>query len=310
MMQKGCDGMKEMVFDCEVVTPVFLHGADKKTIELRPPSVKGAMRFWWRAAQAENDIEELKKVEDRIFGDSKEEGKSKFSIVIKGNINSNVIARRKMLPHHTGDESCPYLPRCEGKRSPGRCGKGRNFPALKERFKFQVKFRYQGLPDDFSEEKLNALFKLFSYVGGLGKRSRRGFGCFSIISEEKDVDLDYLNTLLNIVGNGAYKKEGNSVVLGKGCGAKYPFIRQVQIGKFYTTTDDLLKTICKASSEFSDRSLGFAGRGERFASPVYVSVIKSGSGFRPVITTLNMALTKNVGKVDFGKQKGFKGAIL
>lgn len=38
-----------LVCDFEVLTPMFLGGADSKTAELRAPSIKGAMRFWYRA---------------------------------------------------------------------------------------------------------------------------------------------------------------------------------------------------------------------------------------------------------------------
>lgn len=36
---------KKIIFECEVVTPMFLAGADGKTPELRAPSIKGAIRF-------------------------------------------------------------------------------------------------------------------------------------------------------------------------------------------------------------------------------------------------------------------------
>lgn len=38
-----------LVCDFEVLTPMFLGGADSREAELRAPSIKGAMRFWYRA---------------------------------------------------------------------------------------------------------------------------------------------------------------------------------------------------------------------------------------------------------------------
>ena len=32
-----------------VTTPVFCGGAHRERAELRPPSFKGVLRFWWRA---------------------------------------------------------------------------------------------------------------------------------------------------------------------------------------------------------------------------------------------------------------------
>lgn len=54
-----------------VVTPMFLSGADQDAAELRIPSIKGALRFWWRALAATrlgDDIERLKSDEAALFG--------------------------------------------------------------------------------------------------------------------------------------------------------------------------------------------------------------------------------------------------
>ena len=55
-------------FEIEVVTPMFLGGADPTKAELRVPSIKAAMRFWWRALYDGNDIENMAKKEAEIFG--------------------------------------------------------------------------------------------------------------------------------------------------------------------------------------------------------------------------------------------------
>lgn len=63
--------VEKITFGCHVLTPMFLAGADgterDAVPELRAPSLKGAMRFWWRAVQAEEDRERLKKTEAGIF---------------------------------------------------------------------------------------------------------------------------------------------------------------------------------------------------------------------------------------------------
>lgn len=75
--------MEEIKLSCEVITPMFIAGADGKTPELRPSEFKGMLRFWWRAAKAETDYKKLRKEEAKIFGGVGEgEGKSKVSIRI------------------------------------------------------------------------------------------------------------------------------------------------------------------------------------------------------------------------------------
>ena len=73
--------MNQIIFECETITPMFMYGADGKTPELRPTSVKGVMRFWWRAINGHLSLIELKKQEDEIFGST--EKKSSFSIKIE-----------------------------------------------------------------------------------------------------------------------------------------------------------------------------------------------------------------------------------
>lgn len=49
--------------------------------KLRTPSLKGAMRYWWRVVQAEGELERLKGDEVRIFGSVGDEvGRSSFRI--------------------------------------------------------------------------------------------------------------------------------------------------------------------------------------------------------------------------------------
>ena len=86
--------MKTITFHCETITPMFLAGADGKTPELRPPSIKGALRFWWRAMNGHLvekkkdkngkeywDYTELKKQEAEIFGGT--DRRSNFLITVK-----------------------------------------------------------------------------------------------------------------------------------------------------------------------------------------------------------------------------------
>ena len=73
--------MEKIVFECETITPIFMYGADGKTPELRPASIKGVMRFWWRAINGDSDIGKLKEDESEIFGSI--EKKSSFSVKIE-----------------------------------------------------------------------------------------------------------------------------------------------------------------------------------------------------------------------------------
>src|SRR3989338_2067412 len=87
--------IEKISFDIETVTPMFLAGADGKTAELRPASLKGLLRYWWRALQAESDLSRLRDNESGIFG-SVDRGGS-FSIQIK---HEPFKSTRNKLPNH------------------------------------------------------------------------------------------------------------------------------------------------------------------------------------------------------------------
>ena len=55
-----------------VVTPMFCGGADpERRAELRLPSFKGVLRFWWRAlawTRLDGDLGRIRREEDALFG--------------------------------------------------------------------------------------------------------------------------------------------------------------------------------------------------------------------------------------------------
>ncbi len=286
--------MNGLKYNCEIITPMFIYGSDGKTSELRPPSLKGMMRYWWRAAQAESDIAKMKKKEDAIFGDSGEKGKSKFSLIVKCKSDAE---RYPMLPHRIGGN------------------KLYRSALIKKDFDVIIPFRRFG--EEFSERHLDALFKLTSWLSGLGRRSRRGFGAFAIKDDDsKYADLNYLFELIEIIST--HKFEMNSkkdaIFLKESCDAKYPYIKEIRIGKHYSEGDSLLKTIGQASHETAkeghSKVLGYAKEKKRLASPIYVSMVKSNSKYYPIITTLNMDYVERVTKEGLEIQNNFKDAIL
>lgn len=68
--------MPPIKFECQVLTPLFLGGADARlNPELRAPSIRGAMRYWYRALlggstiiKERDELQALKANEARVFG--------------------------------------------------------------------------------------------------------------------------------------------------------------------------------------------------------------------------------------------------
>ena len=66
-----------------VATPLFLGGADNKKIaEIRPPSLKGLLRFWFRATSWPQlgAIDEVWREEQELFGSTNGQGKFLLSV--------------------------------------------------------------------------------------------------------------------------------------------------------------------------------------------------------------------------------------
>lgn len=65
--------LPSVTFECEVITPMFLGGADQQP-ELRPASIRGALRYWLRAALGgvigDNDLATLRRLEAEVFGET------------------------------------------------------------------------------------------------------------------------------------------------------------------------------------------------------------------------------------------------
>src|SRR5271165_1850963 len=83
---RGVRGMpNKITATLEVTTPLFLGGVDPtSSVELRAPSIKGALRFWWRALAWSRHggdldsvrLERIRSEEARLFGAAGEEGQA------------------------------------------------------------------------------------------------------------------------------------------------------------------------------------------------------------------------------------------
>lgn len=166
--------MKEFKVDLEVITPMFLHGADGIKAEIRAPSIKGMMRYWWRAAKAEDNIQKLKKCEDNIFGSTEGKAKVYIKLLLKKSI------KRNDLSFNQNQIGLNYLfpPIFIGKVKGG---------IPKEYFDVGTKFSIILSAYDHDEEQLIqaiASLWLMIYLGGLGSRSRRGGGNLAVENTE------------------------------------------------------------------------------------------------------------------------------
>jgi CRISPR-associated protein Cmr1 len=173
--------MKAITFECETITPMFLGGADGRTPELRPPSIKGLMRFWWRAMNAHLSLEDLKEEEAKIFGGSGEkEGRSKVTIRV---YPFNLSTSKDDFPSHPVQVKnfkiniLEYLAYGTYEYERGRGNIFiRDYIIPDQKFSISIT-----APNERKSEIIN-VFQILSTFGGLGSRARNGFGSFRLLS--------------------------------------------------------------------------------------------------------------------------------
>jgi CRISPR-associated protein Cmr1 len=274
---------------------MLMHGADGKTAELRPASIKGVMRFWWRAIHGNLPLDKLHEKEGEIFGST--EGRSKV-IIFPIEITKTENFQISPTPHHRQG----YCSKDDKSKNcffrNNECQKANEKDA--KLYTFTLKMMIH--PNDYMDEKqLENLFILATTLGGFGQRSRRGFGSVKIVGSEALTSPETIKELIKKINPKFSYTHQN-----KPRNEEYPYIQEIKVGKTYNTFNELLKKIGEESHNNNCDELGYAKKEGRLASPIYVSVLKFGDkDYRPVITTL-----KNTQSSKDGNVPNFKKAIL
>jgi len=176
--------MKNISFECEIITPMFLAGADGRTPDLRPPSIKGALRFWWRAMNGHKSIDILRKEEISIFGGGGTDA-VKSKVIIRIIKDGTVLQKKKQIgiQNGTGNGYLLYSSLFVNRRD---CLEPRSEK------KFILSFESKSLL--ILEETVKA-FACLVFFGGLGSRTRRGAGSIFV----KNMDGNAKSVLIDIL---------------------------------------------------------------------------------------------------------------
>lgn len=177
-----------------IVTPMFLGDANQRPNDgIRPPSFKGALRFWWRALNwgrflqaSKNDkdaaLKALHQKEAHLFGcaaDGKGSGgQGIFLLTIKQPARYQTINNWPNTHTQRGESSkSGYLglglfPMGEHKRR----------SAIKEGQTFSANVIFRPTTSATDIEQIKQALTAVGIFGGLGSRSRRGFGSIALDS--------------------------------------------------------------------------------------------------------------------------------
>lgn len=162
--------MNSITFTCEVVTPMFLAGANGEKRELRPPSIKGALRFWWRALHGYMDVKTLREKEVEVFGGGGENARrSQISIKINENKTRKQKPRNLNISNETGVGYLFFAPLFITKRD--------RFNPDDINRTFKLSFASQSM---WALKEVIKAFAFLVFFGGLGARTRRGAGVIAV----------------------------------------------------------------------------------------------------------------------------------
>lgn len=187
--------MQSVRIRLEVITPMFMAGANSKTPELRAPSIKGMMRFWWRAVKGIDDPKELRKEEEKIFGGTEGAGKSKVNLKFP-QIKSLDSYVKEGLKENFNLECRFKKGKLEGKHT-GLCYLlySVDLPKNKRKFimpKYPFELTLCSRDDTAFKQALASLWCAI-HLGGFGVRARRGGGNLSVVGIEDDAINNYLD---------------------------------------------------------------------------------------------------------------------
>ena len=282
--------MNRAVLNLETVTPMFLHGENSRNLELRPPPFKSLMRYWWRTVQ-DCEWKSLQKDEAKLFGST--DRKAPFSVRISG--------ETELAP--TKYKSLPHVPENYGRGSPRDAYKGGQSFDL-----------YLITKNGSDAATYKQIAKLGFLLGGVGNRSRRGFGSIRETSwnftDVSNLRKEALNTLNTVAGDNRFQIKGQIIESKRRTNfpPKYPVILSIFFGNPTPDVDSLLWKIGQATHNNKDDALGYAKGRRRLASPIHVRIQKMEGEYIPIVTRLYFPESKPENFEQ--KQKDFIDAII
>ena len=206
-LRKNCETITRTY---KLITPMFGGGFEAAKYDpitpIRASSIKGQLRFWWRATcggQFDGSLKRLRKAEAWLWGaaaDDKEGkkkadkqlGESRIRISVEVNNNNQTVYFKKKNTTWVEDEKYKYLKYHEYGTFPLRTNSNNRLLHYKE---FTIKISFPVLPlypereviDNKKhniEDEVKATLWAWEMFGGIGARTRRGFGSIQSLNNE------------------------------------------------------------------------------------------------------------------------------
>jgi CRISPR-associated protein Cmr1 len=291
-------------------------GADKNNPEMRAASIKGCMRFIWRAIQGAADKESLRSEEGILFGSAYGENENKQSDMRIRIVKKSIAQGLENMTAHR--EGSGYSGVNKGKKVLAQ--------AIKSGSEFDVIISGFGETPEDENRHINfvRLFVVTCLLYGFGRRSRKGFGTVQIKTEKGEQTInvlgrcvntslgalaDNLNLLLlkgkfakDMYGVKYEKPQGENVIVAKrgttGRPGRYPYIEKIEIIKIPQAKagQEIINRIGLTVHNHSGNDFLGLSR-PRFASSLLLSTASAGNENFCVITQLCCTKAANEAKL-------------
>jgi CRISPR-associated protein Cmr1 len=196
--------MNQLEFECEVLTPLFLGGAQTRVKpELRSPSLRGALRYWYRAilggsalmaaGSGGDQLKALKDYEARVFG-TQEKG-SPVAVTVRSATQPKIGAFQKDRAIRMPDGSFQpsgkdyLLWSMAASRRPDTPRYLPNREYIEAGTKFAIALREWHDDNVTRLKKASAALWLLANLGAVGGRANRGAGSFQALLQGPADDL-------------------------------------------------------------------------------------------------------------------------
>lgn len=264
----------------QVLTPLLMHGWQEQKLnhkgklpvraETRVPSLKGMLRYWWRALQADTTYEPLLKAEQQLFGGvgEKEGRRSPVVLQIQQPLRSEKTALA--LPHRNGVQ----------------------VKGIEENQSFILTMRLYQKDAHLLETYHNWLGLMFM-LSGFGQRARRGAGALQYEDFKWSSTQEFQAQLRSILEQcqkaNQFTFADQDAVLRRLAGhSAHPVLCGVWVGRGYKDAFQARRAISQAGHEANPGNrkqwLGKVDRNERIASPLHATVRRMGEMYHPVIS--------------------------
>lgn len=297
-------------FTVEFLTPCFLGGADQNA-EVRVAPFKAGLRYWWRVLYGQKYGDKLKSVEDEIFGTAKSDNKTgmgKSRVIWELTENKCNFAKenfknpKPMMVSHTMRDKVTGAP--FKKTFPVNpldyLAYGKNEYSKEERknvykntyIKAGSTISFHILIAGTHLEEVKDALKFFITYGGVGSRSRNGFG--SMYSKEIS-DLAWSGQIVvsdKVSEYPVLSIQSGMYVEKQNC-SDWEFSLS-QIGTYYHDVRGSLerkhnyekRSLISRPIEVKGEDIPAEIRKQRFPKDIFMGITKSGNGVRGYIIIL------------------------